>query len=155
MREYQRATRECSVTDLHAELARAIREYATRHGLGDVESEALICCETISERRRKGLLGRFFGDPDALHRTAMLLTPRLLIWGTTGERRGTSIVSARLSDIEVRDYDSSLVEDSGLDVFGFLNGAPERAQAFIGLGEGPEAEKFRRMLKEGVARSRA
>lgn len=154
MREYQRATRECSVAELHPELGKAIREYAKKHDLGDIEAEVLICCETISERRKKGLLTRLFGDPDAFHHTAMLLTPVLLIWGTTGARRGTSIVSARLADIEVRDYDSSLIEDSGLDIFGFLNQSPERAQAFIGLGEGQAAERFRRALKERVAGSR-
>lgn len=154
MSEYQRTTRECSMSDLHPELVRAIREYARKRQLGDVESEVLICCETTSERQKKGLLNRLFGDPDAVHHTAMLLTPRLLIWGTTGEKRGTSIISARLSDIEVRDYDSSVIEDSGLDVFGFLNQSPERVQAFIGLGREQAAERFGRALKERVAQSR-
>lgn len=153
MREYRRTTRECSVAELHPELMKAVREYAGKQNLGDIESEAIICCETTSERLKKGLLSRFFGDPDDFHHTAMLLTPVLLIWGTTGKRRGTSIVSARLADIEVRDYDSSLIEDSGLDIFGFLNQSPERGQAFIGLGEGEAAERFRRALKERVARS--
>lgn len=153
MREYQRTTRECSVAELRPELAKAIREYAVKHDLGDVEAELIICCETTSERLKKGLLSRLFGDPDALHHTAMLLTPGLLIWGTTGDRRGTSIVSARLADIEVRDYDSSLIEDSGLDIFGFLNQSSERVHAFIGLGEGEAAERFRRALKERVVQS--
>src|SRR3712207_6139100 len=117
MREYRRTTRECSVAELHPELMKAVREYAGKQNLGDLESEVVICCETTSERLKKGLLSRLFGDPDAIHHTAMLLTPALLIWGTTGKRRGTSIVSARLADIEVRDYEPSLIEDSGLDIF--------------------------------------
>ncbi len=159
MGDYQRTTRECAVAALRPELARAIREHAQKHDLGDVEADVLLCCETTSERKKPGWLGKLMGDSDKVLYTGVVVTPRWLIWATSSAKGGPAVLSARLRDIEVKDYEVTpaykLVEDTGLEVFGLMTGAAERASTFIGLGREPAAHKVRSVLREAVQRASA
>ena len=115
----------------------------------------LTCVETTNEKKKKGLFGGLLGgDPDPVHYTAALLTPNRLIWVRSGAKSGVVVSGARLNEIEVKDFDSSLIQDTGLDVFGFVNQSPERVSAFIGLGTEGRAGRFRDAVKEAVARAR-
>ena len=160
--QYQRETRECSFTDLQPELVSAIKEYVQERELEDVETELLICCETTSVRPERGamaklkarLLGTFDPAPDHVHHTGIIVTPRLLIWGTSGEKQGTTILSARLSMIEVTDYKPELIDDSGINIFGEIGRFPERASMFIGLGKDSAAERLKDVLRQAVKKAR-
>jgi len=160
MGDYTRTTRECAFEQLRPELVAAIREHVEKHNLGNAEAEALVCCETTSQRRKKpGLISRALGgDPDKVHYTAAIVTPRLLIWGTSGEKRGTAVLSVRLSEAEARDYASGpfakMVADSGIDVTGMPSGGLERVTGFIGLGEGLAAERFKEILFAAAERAK-
>jgi hypothetical protein len=155
---------------LQPALAAAIKEHVQDRELGDVLSNVLICCETTSERRKLGrfeaLKARLGGtyDPDPVHYTGIVVTPSWLIWGTSGEQRGTNILSARLRKIEVQDYAKELarfketklgIEDSGVTVFGVIGSFRERASAFIGLGREEAAEKLKRVLREAIQQANA
>ena len=48
-----------------------------------------------------------------------------------------------------------MVEDAGLEIFGFINQSPERVHAFIGLGEEPAAQKLRQTIKNAASRNAA
>jgi elongation factor P--beta-lysine ligase len=52
MSDYNRTTRECSVSQLRPELFQAIRAYFQEHQLGELETETLSCIETISQKKR-------------------------------------------------------------------------------------------------------
>jgi hypothetical protein len=155
MREYQRTTRECSFNDFRPEIRSAIRNYAEKYELGNVEADALMCAETVSEKVRQGFFGKLFGGANYAQNVSMLVTPERLLWCTLDSRNNAVVLSARLSEIEITDFDSSLAEDSGLDVFGFINQSPERVQAFIGLGAEAAAQKFRETVKEAAARAKS
>src|SRR5579859_8064205 len=116
MSDYTRVTRECAVGELKPELLAAIRAYAQAHELGQVEADALLCCETRSERKKKGFLASLGGgDPDALNQVGLILTPQWLVWARNGARSGTVVSAARLRDVQVSAYRSPLIPDSGLE----------------------------------------
>jgi hypothetical protein len=159
MSEYERTTKERSFERLRPELIAAIREHVKKRIHEDVESEILICCETTSERKKTGLIGRLMGTSGKTLYTAALVTPRWLIWATSGDRQQATALSARLSEIEVEDYERSsmfkMIEDSGVNMLGFTTGSMERVMVFIGLGKERAAEKLKEVLFERVSPSSA
>jgi hypothetical protein len=151
MRDYNRTTRACAFRELPAEIGAAFAAYAEKNEIENLEAAVTLCVETAAEKIEKGFFARLFG-PGAAYavRTAMLLTPERLLWCTL-DAHGRAVVSAaRWREIEVTDFSSNLVEDAGLDVFGFVDGSSERVQVFLGLGAEPAAEEFRRLAKQAA-----
>ena len=135
MGDYKRSTRECAFGQLRPELVQAIRDYLQKHELGTIEADISICCETMSEKKKKGFLRTLLGDnSDAIHYTGMLVAPGWLIWATWGARSGVVVMAARLENIQVTDFASQLINDTGLEVFGFLRGFTERSERVYRLG---------------------
>lgn len=155
MREYQRTTRECSFNDFQPEIQSAIRKYVEKYELGDVEASALMCAETVSEKIKHGFFSKIFGGANYAQNVAIIITPERLLWCALDSQNNAIVLSARLSEIEISDFQSNLIEDSGLDVFGFINQSPGRVQAFIGLGAEEAAQKFRRTLKEAAGHAKS
>jgi hypothetical protein len=136
MSDYTRATRECAPAQLQPELLSAIRAYAQQHDLGDVEGAALLCCETRSEKKKKGLFGGLGGgDPDPYHTSALIVTPAWIVWARGGPKRGVVVASARLREARLSAFDSKLIPDSGLEVQSPQPGTPEPVSAFVPLAQ--------------------
>jgi hypothetical protein len=156
MSDYRRSTRECNFEQLRPEIVTALRDHAQRYELGEVDREALICCETINERIKKpGLLGRFIGgDTDPVHYVGVVVTPRYLMWARSSAKPGVAVLSARLRECEVLDYahtpQAQLVPDTGLEVTAMYTGRTERGHTFIGLGPEPAAQNLRQVLKQAM-----
>ena len=152
MGEYQRTTRLCTLASMSSALATAIRSHIEKHELGDAEKSALICCETTSTKQKKGLLG---GKPEVI-RTGVLLSPQWLIWAAGKENETPAVLSARLSDIRVQDYEKSdlykLMPDSGINILGLRTDAVDLGSTFIGLGPEPATQEFRAALKDALAK---
>lgn len=150
MSDYQRTTRICTLNDLPPSLATALGQRAQDLGLKDLSQQILLCAETTSVKtKRTGLIARWLGgDPDKSHITGILVTAQHLIWGHEGEKRGTAVLSAKWRDVRVTSFASTLVPDTGLEVSGFISGFNEKAQAFIGLGEGAAAEQLRQRIAQ-------
>ena len=155
MRENKRATRACSFSEFPPEIVAAIGKYAEKHQLGNIEAGALTYAETVSEKMKQGFFSKIFGPPDYAVKTCMIITPERLLWATLSAKNQTAVLAARLADVEIRDFSSSLVEDSGIEVFGFINEFSERVTAFIGLGEDAAAEAFRRVLKQAAENAKS
>lgn len=153
MGDYMRSTREYAFDQLRPELVQGIRDYLQKHELGAIEADILICCETTSEQTKRGFFHTLVRS-ETIHYTGMLVTPGWLIWATWGAKSGVVVMAARLEDIQVTDFASHLINDIGLEVFGFLIGFAERVSAFIGLGPEPAAQKFRTTLKAAAAQGR-
>lgn len=151
MGDYLRTTRECEFDDLQPLLVTAIRGHIDRYELGDIEGSALMCCETTSTKKKKGL----FGGKTEVILTGVVITPQWLIWASGKEGEAPGVLSARLDDIRVQDYEESemykMMQDTGLNVLGLRTGASDLGSVFIGLGPEPAAQRFRAMLKEAIA----
>lgn len=134
----------------------SMREHIQKYELGDIESRAIICCETTSMPKKRGLLARFTKAGIEAQRTAIIVTPDLVLWAVSGKDE-TVVGWAKLEEIEVSDFEASyeqqLVADSGINIFGFLGRSSERSKAFIGLGEELAAQKLRSVLGEAVEKA--
>jgi hypothetical protein len=154
MREYNRATRECSFEEFPPEIVAALGKYAAKNELGNLAADALLCAETSSEKINRGFFSKIFGGGSFAVKTCVVVTPARVLWATLDNKNATAVLSARLNDIEIRNYQSTLIEDTGLEFFGSIGDFPERATAFIGLGDDAAGEKLRRVLKTAAENAR-
>jgi hypothetical protein len=140
--DWQRSTEECTYGDLAPEVLSSIADYAEKHQLGDVGADATFCAVTMSERKK------LFGTRSQT--TSIVVTPEPLLW-TLSEGGGATTIAARRSEVEISEFASELVDDTGLEVFGFVPlGAAERGTAFIGLGSEPAARRLRETLAQAL-----
>ncbi|MCC6298209.1 MAG: hypothetical protein IT314_02845 [Anaerolineales bacterium] len=141
MSDWKRTTKETRIEGLRAELSQAINEHIAKYNLGDILSDAAMCIQTDSEKIKKGLFG---GGETAF--TGALVTPRWLVWATSGNKTKTAVLSAQLNDVTVEDYAQSsfakMIPDSGLNVSGKFTDASNNGMTFIGLDESAASKKF-------------
>ena len=151
MGDYERTTRECTLDNMHPELAAAFQAYIEKYELEEIAAKAMICCETISTKEKKILLG----SKMEVEIAGTILTPQWLFWAGGKEKETPGVFLARLHDLRVEDYEKSsmykMIQDTGLNVFGFQT-ASGPGSIFIGLGPQPAAQKFRDMLREAISK---
>ena len=153
MSDYHRTTRECAVSELRPELRQAIERHFQEHGLGDLASEILACCETTAEKKNTPqLLAWLQGGLDTTVHTAMLLTPQWLIWVRSGDRSGLGLTAAQLTMIQVKPYRSFLTGDTGIELAGYVGDSAKRMRGLIGTGDDPAAQKFCEAVQQEIAR---
>ena len=144
-----RRTRTCTVETLDEGLKAAIRAHGTKYGLADIESDILMCCETISVHKKKGLFG---GIKTTL--SAVYVTPKWLVWVDSNERSDAGAGTAQLKHIDVRDYQTtasySITPDQGLNVTGRYTDKNRTGITFIMLDSEEDGQRFRRVLKEAL-----
>lgn len=151
MGDYNRSTKECTLQTMHPRLATAIRIFCETKELGDIEQAAIVCIETTNQKKKDGLLG----GAAQVQSVGAVLTPTFLVWAISEAKGGTSVIAAKLREIEAREYKSDRLPDTGLDIFGFINDAPERVSVFIGLGSEPAAQRFSEAVRLAVAQAKA
>ena len=155
MSVYTRTTRECSPSQFHPEIFRAIRNHFQENKLGDLEAETLTCCETISKRKNNSKLASWLnGGSDATIYTGMLLTSQWLIWVHHGDQSGTLLNAAELKGIRAEHYTRLFTKEVGLEVAGYIGKAKERVQGYIGMGSDQAARKFCDEVKQAIAKVR-
>jgi hypothetical protein len=151
MSDYNRTTRECSVSQLHPELRQAIRSYFQEHQLGNLDTETLMCCETISEKKSLGRLTSLLKGPEeATIHTGMLLTSQWLIWVKKGDQSGTVLNAANLKEIQVRTYASIFAPDTGLEISGFIGDSKSQVRGYVGMGTELAAQKFCEEVQKAI-----
>ncbi|HMB21916.1 MAG: hypothetical protein ACM33V_01960 [Chloroflexota bacterium] len=151
MSEYTRTTHECSVSQLRPELLRAVQEYFQEQRLGDLKSEALLCCETISTRKETGqLVSWLSGKLDTTIHTGMLLTSDRLIWVHHGDLSGTRLNAANLEQIRARFYIAPFTKDASLEIVGYIGDAKIRMRGYIGMGAEPATQKFCEEVRQAI-----
>ena len=150
MSDWKRTTKEVPFESLPPEMVSIIQRHIEQYNLGDILSDTLMCIQTDSEKVKKGL----FGKAETV-RLGAVVTPRWLIWTIEGTKTDPIVLSAQLIDITVQDYAQTqfakLVADSGIEVSGRFTDASENASAFLGLEEGPLAEKFKEVVIKAAA----
>jgi hypothetical protein len=154
MIRYIRTTRECPASQTHPGLYQAIREYFQKHELGDPDTEALMCCETVSQAQDPGRLVSFLdGNPDSVTHLAILLTADWLIWARTGDRSGTSVTGAKLKVIRVKPFVTRRTKDMQLDISGFIYDSKEYVRGSLVIGPDEAAQKLCEMVEEAVLKA--
>jgi hypothetical protein len=139
----ERITRICPVKQLKPELLRAIKEYARKRKLGDPGSEAVLCCETVTERKGRSRLAAWLSEsPDAVDHLGIILTGSHLLWARHGERSGTVAMDADLRELNARPYKSRLSKESGLEIYGLIGEKKKRLGGKLALGPQEDARKF-------------
>mgnify|MGYP006921586422 CR=1 FL=1 len=147
MGEYQRSTRECSLGTMNPLLANAIRDHIDQYELEDIYESLLMCCETSSTKETKKLFRR---QTETVI-LGLVLTPKWLIRAGSHNGELAGVLSGRLSNLRVEDYEKTtmhdLIPDRGINVSGF-QAMTEEAIVFIGFGPEPVGQKFRNKLRE-------
>ncbi|MCB9596090.1 MAG: hypothetical protein H6719_25435 [Sandaracinaceae bacterium] len=151
-RPYTRSTRAQRVTDLDPAALAALDAYRERSGLADdPRATAIACVRTDFDHTTRRWWGGTRTEKGTTH---AILTPSHLITLLVDPSGSVSTIAYRVSDLEVRDYESSpgfqLLEDSGLSVTGFPPGASERSTYFVGLGPEPDAVAFRDAVRAAL-----
>lgn len=146
--EWSRTSERVTDRDLGADARDLVRSTAELHGVGtDPLAPGAEGVRTLSEPLGRGGL---FRRRSANEVTALVAPPFLaIVAGEVGERPHVTLYA--LDSIEVVEFASPLVEDSGLDINGFPLGATgERGTRFLPLDRGPAANAFRRALADAV-----
>jgi hypothetical protein len=152
MSDYNRSTIECSVRQLRPELRRALDDYFQKNSLGDIETETVLCCETVSERKEPNWLASLFGEkvgPPIY--TAVLLTSAHLVWARGNLQSDIKVTGADLKFIRAKPYTSMFLSDNGLQVSGII-GNSATASGYIGMGPEPAAQKFCEEVQKAIVR---
>ena len=150
--DYTRSTIECKYNEFKSAFIDDLRTYIERHKLGEIQNEVLHCFETTNHK--KGFLGKI-----KTNYTEICMTTRFLFWGIANDNKGSGIGAAQWNEIaEIQDWESSepgkIIEDHGVELFGFIYQASERSRWFIGLGDDEPGKKCRKIIKEFIVSSK-
>ena len=144
-----RTTRECSFDSLRPEMLAAVREHVELYKIGNIESNILICLETISIQKKNGLFG---GSEKVI--TGALLTSEWLILAVERVNEKPVVISGRLRNLQAQNFEDTAMfkvsPDSGLNVTGRYSDVTKQGMSFIGLGPEPAAQKFRQIFQEAI-----
>ena len=164
MPDYERRTTTTRLDALPEPIRAAVRERAD--GLQLTLAPEAPAFLTHSRRLKKpGLFARLTGtsDKDVEHLTAMVLGNRDILVATHGDVRGTTVLAARLDDVEVGALDARIAElggtarSDGVSIGGFpvsSEGTTGRGSYYVGLGP-PDGEAARAALEDAVRRAKA
>ena len=153
MSDWIRKTQDVPFESLSPEMIAAINKHIDRYNLGPILSDAILCIQTDSLKEKKGL----FSSEETVH-TGAVITPRWLVWATSGTKTETTVLSAQLIDVVVQDYAQTefakMIPDSGLNISGKFTDVSENSTAFIGLDEGAAGNKFKETVIKAVQESK-
>lgn len=149
MNTINRKTRTCTMEMLNGDLRAAMRAHGESYEINDIESDVLMCCETISVRQKKGFFG---GIKTTL--SAVYVTPKWLVWVDSTNQNDAGVGSAQLKHIDVRDYGTTasyvIKPDQGLNITGRYTDKNKTGITFIVLSSEPAGQKFRQVLDEAI-----
>jgi hypothetical protein len=144
-----RKTRACAIDALDEDLKAAIRAHGLKFGVEDIESEVLMCCETITIRQKKGFLG---GIKTTL--SAAYVTPKWLVWADSTGGNDVVVGMMQLDQIDMSEYRSTtryrISPDQGLNITGRFPDKNRTGITFIALEAKADGQKFRRVLDEAL-----
>jgi hypothetical protein len=155
---WKRETRTCPTISLRPDLLVALRAHVEQHELEGAEAQALVCFETTSQRTKKpSMMERMTGGGHKTLTQAVIVTPTRLIWAQAADEDEAFARSELLSKLEVTDFEKgpafSLMPDHGVEVQGVAATQGRVGTLFFGLGEGPDADRARHILKAAVKAS--
>jgi hypothetical protein len=152
MNRTMRRTRACTVETLDTKLRDAIRRHGAEYGLLDLETDVLMCCETLSVWQQTGFHG---GIRTIL--SVIYVTPKWLVWADAGRDQDAMAGTAQLKHIDVRAVGGadgySIFPDDGLQVSGRYTHKNSTGNTFLVLDSEAEGRMFRQVLQEALLAS--
>jgi hypothetical protein len=148
MSTYQRTTRECTLDELHPELAEAVRTYAQRQQWPNLETEVVACCETTSERISSNRLDAWLnGGASSLSYLALIATPDRLIWAFGSDHAraaaaGAGAASAQFKEMRLKIFTPKTTAGIAVEIFARMDGARDKTGGRFMLDDGPAARHF-------------
>ena len=147
-----RKTRLCTLATLDEDLKAAIHAHALQYGLNDLESDILVCCETLSARQTRGFWG---GIKTAL--SAVYVTPKWLVWADSTDRSDANVGASQLIHVDIWDYQTTTVypitAEVGLNITGRYTDMNRSGMAFIALDANTDGRKFRQALEDALSKA--
>jgi len=148
-----RKTRACTLETLDETLRDSIRSHGKEYGLQDLETDVLMCCETLSAWQKKGSHG---GIRTIL--SVIYVTPKWLVWADGSRDQDARAGTAQLKHIDVADSQNtgsySISPEQGLMVSGRYTHQNSTGTLFLVLDSEAEGRQFRRILQEALQASR-
>jgi hypothetical protein len=139
----ERTTRLTSIRQLNPKLLKAFQDYFQANKLGDLDSDALLCCETVTQRTGSSRLATGLdGKPDSAEVLGLILTHQYLLWARSGERTKTVVIGADLKQIRVKRYSSWIPKETGLEISGYIGASVDRVRGRFALGSEEAAKQF-------------
>jgi len=149
MSDWERSTKEIPLESLPEVVISAIHKHIEEHNLGSILDETLMSIQTDSVQLKKSLFGK-----RQTVQVSTVLTRRWLVWAIQENMTQPVVLSAQLINLTVQDYAETsfakMIPDSGIEVNGQFTDSRESASAFIGLGEGIAASKFKEIVLKTV-----
>jgi hypothetical protein len=148
---YDRTTRICEFNALRADHLAALSEYTEKRDLGDIGTQATLCGDTTSVKRRGNFIEKLLIRTPTITYISVVITGELLIWVVSSNSQPPTVISGRLNGIEVSDYDQKQMLDRGLEVaVAQTVGGGETGTYFIGLSEDEGGNRLRVGVLEAV-----
>ena len=160
MSNYLRTTREQRLKLLPGEIKDALQQHQDRYNLGAIFDDDVMCIETVSVKKNKGLFKAAKGQQIT---SCAILTPTWLVYVVAGIDGEPAVLSVPLSEASVEDHASSpfydRLPDTGFHVTGSFTGqvgmhGNQRVTIFLGLREERAARDFGAALMDGIAKTR-
>jgi hypothetical protein len=161
MSDYQRSTHICGFQQLRPVFKQAFRDYFKSHDMGRLDEAGLVCCQTVSHQKGsdgwRAWWDRFEKADETIY-SAIVLTPDALLWTRIGEPNTPQahVLRANLVEIRVKIVDKGgvtlapILHDTGLEISGLVEGSNGFMRGYVGLGAGPQTEKFCQQVIEAV-----
>ena len=152
MSHYQRTTRECTLAELHPELAEAIRNYAQRQQWDNLEAEVVGCCETTTERTSANRLDAWLSSGAAtISHLALIATPHRLIWAYSSERVRAGAASAQYKEMRLKIFTPKTTAGIAVDIYGRMDGTGEKTGGRFMLDGSSAAREFCEQVQRATA----
>ena len=161
MGEWNRSTRKMTLDGIQQEYLNAINEHINDYDLKLDLSDYLMCIETMSSKKKKGLFGG--GIPNQTTQVS-IVTPKWLVIAAQRETPDSlGVLSIQLKDAIAKDYQDDpgykLIPDSGINVSGTYTGrvgmnGNSQISSFIALGEELAAKEFKELLFETISNAK-
>jgi hypothetical protein len=145
-------TRICTLESLDEKLRAAIRAHETEYGLAEIESDILMCCETITIHQKKGFLGGI-----QIILSAVYITPKWLVWVDSTGRNDAVVGATELQTMDLWDTQATthtrIIPAQGLSITGRYTDKNKAGITFIALDSNIDGQKFRQVLEEALSKA--
>ncbi|MET8508747.1 hypothetical protein ABZV60_29550 [Streptomyces sp. NPDC004787] len=153
---YTRTTKVCTVDDLDERIRLTVASYSDTHLLGDVSSQAQICCETHStptEQKKSGLFRRNTGPTPRRSLTGVIVTKRVIVLGTVTEDGYAVCLGSPLVGMHVERPSAAYGNETSVFLHSRWIGSTEASSYLLPLGPEESSQNFLRTLQDLIIRA--